>query len=252
MHLIDTSPKRLLQPSQIRCQGGVSNAPLSSNLGENLGAVGHLRDPLRADERCGFDCPAPGGCQAIDQLHLRRSKEFACSGMAKKARVDWRRLGTSKGPTSYTHITTAVVVLPRRRCNYSAYVYRRTRIQHECRAVWIQTCYCSTFAFVDRTARPTRSCHTAATCYSSTSPSPVLAPRKARSGVHLGGLLQLGSRREAIEFCYYARLDSFVWDTFDQLGWQPPESYRIGSSAGTSCKACCKIGSPSTGPLDIE
>lgn len=69
-YLINASLKRPLQSSEVGRQSGVLDPRRSSNLGQDVAAVGHLRDPLGAHERCGFDCSAPGSGQKIYQFHL--------------------------------------------------------------------------------------------------------------------------------------------------------------------------------------
>ena len=66
-----------VEAGQVRHQRRVADAGAAGDAGEDLAGVGHLRHPLRRDERRDLDHRVPGGGQPIDEGNLRRGRHDA-------------------------------------------------------------------------------------------------------------------------------------------------------------------------------
>ncbi|MNV49510.1 hypothetical protein D3C71_1414680 [compost metagenome] len=69
-HFLRANGQRALVTLFVGYQHRVADAGAALDAGEDLGGIGQLRHPLRADETGGFDAEQAGGREPVDQLDL--------------------------------------------------------------------------------------------------------------------------------------------------------------------------------------
>ena len=79
---------RGLEALQVRRQHRIGDAGLAADALQHLGVVGHLRDPLRRDERRRLDRRQAGVREPLDQLDLHRGRHLARLVLQAVARAD--------------------------------------------------------------------------------------------------------------------------------------------------------------------
>ena len=86
---VDAGGERALEAREVRDERRVARARPPRDAGEHLGGVGHLRHPLRADERRHFDHRQARRAQAVDERDLVGGRHERALVLQPVARPDF-------------------------------------------------------------------------------------------------------------------------------------------------------------------
>ena len=129
--------ERAVEPGQVRHERGVAHARPARDAREDLGRVGHLRHPLRADERRDFDHGSARGAQRGRRTRILSAVAMGAASFCSPSRGPTSTIGdasagkvVTRSSSTSTHVRLHQLALAQRSAAHDAVARRAQRQLH--------------------------------------------------------------------------------------------------------------------------